>query len=181
MLSWLKSFFGTTKSQNPTFDKDEETNAALDMGNIRLLKKDFQGALAFYDIVIQNDMKKGYEQRAICLQALDYHIDAIYDFDKAIYFTPEDCNIYYMRAQSRIKIGDNEGAISDMNTAIVLSKEINETNRLYNDDAFQNGGRSLHDLYTANLPGIEAIAKTNELMRKLNQPSLFTSARRPNT
>jgi tetratricopeptide (TPR) repeat protein len=161
MISWFKSLFKTKPSETEQFESSglQEGLHALHEGDRLKLSKHFDEALAFYDKAIERQIGEGHNGRAVCLQALSYHIDALSDFDKAIHFSPGDCNIYFMRAWSRIRLGDNDGAISDMHKAIELSKVKNELNRIYNEYSTKNGENSIHDLYVADLPAIEAIAK----------------------
>lgn len=181
MVSWLKSFFGAKDSAVSNFNSSnlQEGLYALHEGTKFLLLKDFETALPYFDKTIEYDVEEGYKQRAICLQALSYHIDALADFDKAIQLSPEDCNIYFMRALSKVQLGDNDGAIFDMHTAIRLSQVKNEINRVYNEARIKNGEGSLHDFYTLNLSGIAAMAKLNDQMRKYNRRIPYTSLRRP--
>jgi tetratricopeptide (TPR) repeat protein len=181
MLSWLKSVFGTKVSEISISDSSNllEGSAAFNEGNKYFLSKDFEKALPYYDKTIQNNIEEGYNQRAMCLQALKYHIDALADFDNAIEISPQDCNIYYMRSLSRVQLDDNSGAISDVHKAIELSQVKNEINRVYNEGRIKNGESSLHDFYTLHLQAIEGMARLNELVKKLNRPIPYTSLRRP--
>ena len=181
MFSWFKSVFGTKGSEVSISDSSNllEGSAAFNEGNEYFLSKDFEKALPYYDKAIQNNIEEGYNQRAMCLQALNYHIDALDDFDNAIELSSQDCNIYYMRSLSRVQLGDNSGAISDMNKAIELSQVKIEMNRAYNEGRTKNGESSLHDFYTLNLQAIEGMARLNEQMKRLNRPVPYTSLRRP--
>jgi tetratricopeptide (TPR) repeat protein len=67
------------------------------------------------------------------LQALNYHLDAIADFDYGLIVEPQDCNLYFGRAISKEAIGDYNGALSDIDKAIEFSKLENITNQQYNE------------------------------------------------
>ena len=181
MISWLKSVFGTKGSEIPISDSSNllEGSAAFDEGNGYFLLKDFEKALPYYDKAIQNNIEEGYNQRAMCLQSLNYHVDALADFDSAIELSSQDCNIYYMRSLSRVQLGDNSGAISDMHRAIELSQVKNEMNRACNELRTKNGESPLHDFYTLHLQGIEVMARLNEQMKRLNRPIPYILLRRP--
>jgi tetratricopeptide (TPR) repeat protein len=73
------------------------------------------------------------------LQALGYEYNAIEDFTKAIEFSPNNCNLFYMRALSKDVILDYEGEIKDIEKAIELSKQDTIMNRQYNESAINNG------------------------------------------
>lgn len=165
MISWLKSLFRAKDTQLVASDSGNfhEGMQAMLQGNKYFLTNDFNTALPYYEQAIQSNIPDGYNQRAMCLQALNYHAEALPDFDKAIEASPQDCNIYYMRAMSRIKLRDNTGAISDMRAAIELSQVDNEMNRVYNEGRIKDGGLPLHDYYTLQLQGIEVMAMLNEL------------------
>jgi tetratricopeptide (TPR) repeat protein len=181
MFSWFKSFFGAKDSEISASDSSNfhEGLEAFNEGNRYFFSKDFNTALPYYDTAIQNNIEEGYDQRAMCLQALNYHVDALSDFDRAIELSPQDCNIYFMRAMSRIKLRDNAGAVSDMRAAIELSQVKNERNRAYNEGRIKNGESPLHDFYTLHLQGIEVMASLNEQMKRLNRPIPYDSFRRP--
>ena len=60
--------------------------------------------------------------RGSCLQSLEWHLDAIDDFTKAISLEPENCNFYFQRAMSKIACGDQQGFLVDIKEAIRLSR-----------------------------------------------------------
>jgi tetratricopeptide (TPR) repeat protein len=90
-------------------------------------------ALTLFDMAIDLGVKEVglFSCRGGCLQALDYHLDAIDDFNSAIALDPEDANLYFQRAISKSGAGDIDGAISDIESAVVLSKIVSELNREY--------------------------------------------------
>lgn len=168
MISWLKSLFGSKNSELAASDSSNfhEGMEAMMEGDKYFLAKDFNTALPYYDQAIQSNIPDGYNQRAMCLQALDYHTEALPDFDKAIELSPQDCNIYFMRSISRIKLCDNTGAISDARAAVELSQVDSEMNRVYNEEKIKNGWFSLHDFYTLHLQGTEVMARINERTKR---------------
>jgi len=120
--------------------------------------KAFETAKGFYqeqhdqDAVIWFDkaIERGFENaevfglRGTCLQALDFNLDALEDFNRAISLDPADCNLYYLRSLSRGCTGDTDGALSDLREAIHLSKADTELNRTYSVAAKQTGFRRGH-------------------------------------
>ena len=84
------------------------------------------------DKAINCGIIEAYGDRAFTLQLLNFHYDAIDDFNKAI----EECNcfdsnLYFGRANSKQGIEDYDGAISDLTKALEYSKDDNERNREY--------------------------------------------------
>ena len=77
--------------------------------------------------------------RAMSLQALNFDLDAIDDFDRAILLAPGEANLYHMRSFSREAAGDHEGCVSDLQEAIRLSKIVNRHNDYWNGYAKETG------------------------------------------
>ena len=68
-----------------------------------------------------------------------YDYDAIDDFDESILLSPNDCNKYFSRSLSKLALLHYQGAISDIEQAIEISKIDNEHNRIFNDQAYEQG------------------------------------------
>jgi|GEM_PF-2006939 len=100
-----------------------------------------------------------YEMRAGSLQKLDYHYDAIKDFDKSISLLPNDCNKYFSRSISKGAILDFDGQIVDLETAIELSKIDNSLNKEYNDEAHKQEYRN----------GVVGMFEPQVIRAKMNQ------------
>jgi tetratricopeptide (TPR) repeat protein len=64
-----------------------------------------------------------YKLKGNCLQKLDYHYNAIEDFDKAIEANPFDFSNYYSRAVSKKAILDFTGQVEDLHNAIHYYKK----------------------------------------------------------
>ena len=98
-----------------------------------------QQALRYFDIAVALGIEDGtlYASRGSCLQVLDFHLDAINDFSKAIEFEQGDSNYYYMRSNSRQAIGDCHGSAADLNEAIRVAGIDNAANRSH--DAWAKG------------------------------------------
>jgi tetratricopeptide (TPR) repeat protein len=154
--------------------QESETNLLEGIGFFEAGKKHFmegknQEALDCFDKAIKNGVEdEVYELRAMCLQALDFHLDAIDDFNKAISLSPENANSYFMRSLSESRTGDVEACISDLESAVRLSKIDNEANRILNEGAKETGRNSVTDFYNSylfkesNLPLPEALRQKNK-------------------
>jgi len=116
-----------------------------------------QDALDCFDKAIASGFEEGgiYDSRGSCLQILDFHLDAIDDFNKAIPLDPEDCNLYFMRSVSKGATGDLYGCVADLQEAIRLSEIDNPLNEKYNLWANKLGYKNIaakfnYDLIVAN-------------------------------
>ncbi|WP_264537464.1 tetratricopeptide repeat protein [Flavobacterium sp. N1736] len=79
----------------------------------------FQEAIIHFDNAITSGLYyEAYKLKGNCLQKLDYHYNAIEDFDKAIEANPLDFSNYYSRAVSKKAILDFTGQIEDLHNAI---------------------------------------------------------------
>ena len=116
-------------------------------GKQSYFNKQIDEALNYFDLAFENgfvgncknDMFELYDLRARCLQELGFEYDAIENFDKAISFSPHDCNEYYARSLSKAAILDFEGEIADLEKANELSKADTILNRAYNEEAIKMG------------------------------------------
>jgi tetratricopeptide (TPR) repeat protein len=97
---------------------------AFKKGEDFLSKKQMQEALECFDEAIDCgyvDNADVYAVRGSCLQSLDYDLDAIDDFDRAIVLQPENSLTFYMRSISKTATGDIRGCVSDLQEAIRLA------------------------------------------------------------
>ena len=86
------------------------------------------------------------------MQGLDFHDEAIDDFDIAITLEPDDCNLFFCRAISKRESGDYDGSIADFKKSITLSKEDSLLNDEYKDEAKKIGWPEGHtSVYEAQL------------------------------
>jgi tetratricopeptide (TPR) repeat protein len=96
----------------------------LEKGRQFYLSNRFQDALLHLNCAINSGFDQGvYALRGTCLQKLDYHYNAIEDFDKAIETDPLEFSIYYNRAVSKRAILDFTGHIEDLHNAIYYYKK----------------------------------------------------------
>jgi tetratricopeptide (TPR) repeat protein len=112
-----------------------------------------QNALDCFDYAIASGFEDGgiYGTRGSCLQLLDFHLDAIDDFNKAIPLEPEDSNLYYMRSVSKGATGDLHGRVADLKEAIRLSEIDNNVNKTFNLGAKKLGFESSTAIFKAEL------------------------------
>lgn len=104
--------------------KSNEGLIHLEKGRQFYLSNQFQDALLHLNNAINFGFdREVYALRGNCLQKLDYHYNAIEDFDKAIETDPLEFSIYYNRAISKRAILDFTGHIEDLHNAIYYYKK----------------------------------------------------------
>ncbi len=106
-------------------------------------------ALGCFDSAIECGFEDAvlYGLRGCCLQTLEWHLDAIDNFSKAILLDSQDCNNYFQRAMSKTATGDSHGFLTDIQEAIRLSKVDSALNRSYNLGAKSMGSKSITAMY----------------------------------
>lgn len=127
-----------------------------------------QEAVDCFDKAIKSgvEFEEVYAWRGMCLWALDFHLDAIDDFNKAISLEPADCELYYMRSLSKSATGDFEGCVTDLQEAIRLSEVDNENNRTWNSHAKEMGWRDATFYYKTALYRAKLNIKLPEDLKK---------------
>jgi len=122
---------------------------AFKAGKKSFAEKRDQEALEYFDIAIECGIQDAevYGLRGSCLQTLEWNLDAIDDFSRAIALEPEDCNNYYQRAMSKTATGDANGFLADIQEAIRLSKVVSALNHTYNLGAKDMGWKSTAAMY----------------------------------
>jgi tetratricopeptide (TPR) repeat protein len=80
----------------------------------------YEEALLCLDSAItsNSDNDNAYKLKGECLQKMNFHYNAIEDFDKAIETNPLEFSNYYSRAVSKKAILDFTGQIEDLHNAI---------------------------------------------------------------
>jgi len=140
-MKWFSNLF-KNKSSNPSETGKNwiEGHRFFELGKeFYFIKRLPNEGLQYFDKAIANGFEENvFNLRAGCLQELDYHYEAIEDFNKAISLSPNDCNIYFCRSISKNATLDYEGQIADLIKAIELSQVNNEMNRIYNESAKKN-------------------------------------------
>jgi tetratricopeptide (TPR) repeat protein len=144
-MNLLERFLGAFKTKSVS-EKDSRWlagNNAFERAKRHFVANEFQLSLDCCDEAIENAFDKGqvYDIRAQCLQAMEFHLDALDDFRIAISANPEDCNIIFLRSFSRSAVGDWDGCIADRKEAIRLSQADTALNRSYDAGAKEMGHR----------------------------------------
>jgi tetratricopeptide (TPR) repeat protein len=126
MFKILKKIFTQKledKSISVSKDITRETIQSYNRGIKLFENRQYKEALSRFDLAIESGLyNEAYLDRGICLQRLDFHLDAIDDFTKAIEMFPLDANNYFLRSLSEKAIGEFDSAIADNKKAIELSK-----------------------------------------------------------
>ncbi|HEY6166905.1 MAG TPA: hypothetical protein VI454_02610 [Verrucomicrobiae bacterium] len=173
-LTSIFSLFKKTANEPSEADQQWlDSYNAFQKGEQFFVKGQLQAALDCFDAAIERGFEEGgiYGSRGSCLQSLEFHLDAIDDFDRAIAVESEDSNLLYMRSISRGATGDLHGRISDLHEAIRLASAENASNSAYNafakDKGFEDGviGMYRSDLLHANLD-LEQQATDEKLRRE---------------
>lgn len=140
-MKWFINLFkNKSQESSESYRKWSEGFDAYEIEKVLFSKRKAKDALQYFDKAIEIGFKNEvFEFRARCVQELDYHYDAIADFDEAIRLSSKDCNLYFSRSVSKGAIKEYIGEISDLKKAVELSKENNELNRIYNDEAEKMG------------------------------------------
>lgn len=122
---------------------------AFEAGKKHFAERRDQEAVDCFDTAVECGFEDEplFSLRGSCLQALEWQLDAIDDFTKAISLEPQDCNHYFQRAVSKESIGDQQGHLADIKDAIRLAKADNATNRIYNLGAKDKGWQSAAAMY----------------------------------
>lgn len=101
-----------------------EESVHFEKGKELYFADQFKEAIIHFDNAISSGSHlEAYKLKGNCLQKLDYHYNAIDDFDKAIEENPLDFSNYYSRAVSKKAILDFTGQIEDLHNAIYYYKK----------------------------------------------------------
>ncbi|WP_264524236.1 tetratricopeptide repeat protein [Flavobacterium sp. N502536] len=123
-MKWFNTLTIKKFTERLSKSHSNEGSAHLERGRQFYLSNQFQDALLHLNIAINSGFDQGvYALRGNCLQKLDYHYNAIEDFDKAIETDPLEFSIYYNRAVSKRAILDFTGHIEDLHNAIYYYKK----------------------------------------------------------
>jgi len=101
-------------------------------GNAWYYKKDYGGAIANYDKVIEfnPDSELALYNRGNSLASLGEYVNAIADFDKVIEFNPDSASAFVSRGSIRRVMEEYDTAIADFNEAIKIDPD--DANAYYN-------------------------------------------------
>ena len=105
--------------------KKDAAEKYFKLGEQKYNKKDYQGAIADLDKVIELNPKyfDAYNNRGVVKGKLKQHKKAIADFDKAIKLNPKDAQAYYNRGVAKKTLKQYKEAIADYDKAIKLNPE----------------------------------------------------------
>jgi len=133
----IRTFFKKPTTNNSWLEGYE----AFNQGKAFFSQEEFQKALHCFDTAIDSGYEgaDAYGLRGTCLQSLEFHLDAIDDFTKAIEFDPQDSNNYFQRSFSRAAIGDLHRRIDDLNEAIRLAGIDSASTRIHSASAREMG------------------------------------------
>lgn len=160
-MNWLEKLLGKKKTPKLSAEEKEQSQKKWDgfdffqKGQDCYFNRQTNEALSYFDKAFEcgfaenfpSEATNLYDLRAGCLQELDFHYDAINDFDKSISLSPNDCNKFFSRSISKGTVLDFEGEVADLERAIELSKIDNELNREYNDEAQKQGHKNVAGMY----------------------------------
>ena len=142
--------FLTNKNKSPDKPRKEDYFLGKELlvkAHIYLERNEYSEALPLLDKAIELGQKEGYYNRGLCLQALEFNLDAIDDFTKAISIAPNDCNLYFCRGNSKITLKDYDSAIEDGEKALQLAERGLSENKKYDEAAIAQGSNSAGSLY----------------------------------
>ena len=179
-MNWLSKIFAKKKETEISDEEKKQSKKkleglmAFEKGQEYFFNQQMNEALVLFDRAIEcgfvenytYDAGKLYEYRGGCLDGLEFHYDAIDDYDKSILLDPYDCNKYLLRSVTKGWIMDYEGEIADLKKAIEVSKVDNELNRDYNDEAQMKGYKKISDMYQMRILQAEISLKSETEAKK---------------
>ncbi len=120
-------FISQVTAPLPTL-QDEKTNDAkayLERGFERFDKKDYQGAIEYFNQVLKIEPNNAYAYvgRGVASFFLEEYQAAKADLDKALEITPDLAHAYYFRGFTNYLLKDKQGAIADLQKAAELYKK----------------------------------------------------------
>ncbi len=171
LMNWFSKIFNTTKSKKFPISNNYTNEFFLGQDSFKIgkkLSKDVVldkslsserkqqktiAALEFFDQAIE----KGYNEaevfasRGSILHDLNFHIDALNDYNICITKNAQKASYYYARAMIKSYMFDYKGSSADFQEAIRLSKFDNEDTRYWNSYAKETGYNSVTEKYELDL------------------------------
>lgn len=117
-MKWFTNLMGNfrEKFSNSTVDQSSEN---LEKAKKLYSANKYEDALLCLNTISDyNSDAEAYKLKGDCLQRMNFHYNAIEDFDKAIETNPLEFSNYYSRAVSKKAILDFTGQIEDLHNAI---------------------------------------------------------------
>jgi tetratricopeptide (TPR) repeat protein len=172
-ITYLLSYFRERAAQRweveQTSQRWRKACDAFGKGKKQYLEKRMQEALGYLDEAVgcgYVDDADVYAMRGGCLQSLDFDLDAIDDFNRAIALEPENCNLFFQRSFSKESIGDLQGKAADLEKAINLAEIDNKYIRIYDEYAREEGCRNCAHLYRRQMIRAKLLLQEQEDFRK---------------
>ena len=123
---------------------------AFQKGRDLYFKRRIQEALDCFDEAIDCGYVEDadvYAMRGGCLQSLNFHLDAIDDFDRSIALESENSLTFFDRSLSKGATRDFRGQVSDLQEAIRLAGIDNEYTRSHDAHARETGYKNSAHYY----------------------------------
>ncbi|NUQ25985.1 MAG: tetratricopeptide repeat protein [Saprospiraceae bacterium] len=132
---------GKSISNSSAIEKYGSIDNLLKRANEKQLLKDYKSAVAIADkiLIIEPDNYKALTCRASSLEALNFNLEAIDDYEKALQIDNSDANIYGLLGLTYIKIGDNESAQKNLKISIQKGLKFYE---IFYDMLLSDSGRT---------------------------------------
>lgn len=121
-MKWLINLAAEIKGKFSKSGTDQES-VHFETGKKLYSANQYQEALFHLKNATSTESDIIYKLKGNCHQKLDYHYNAIEDFDKAIETNPLEFSTYYSRAVSKKAILDFTGHIEDLHNAIYYYKK----------------------------------------------------------
>jgi tetratricopeptide (TPR) repeat protein len=153
-IGGLLKFFGKRAAQRLETEKIAQRWRdgfdAFQKGKDFYFERRMQEALDCFDEAIDCgyvDDADVYAMRGGCLQSLNFDLDAIDDFDRAIALEPENSVTFFQRSLSKGSTRDFRGRVSDLQEAIRLAGVDNAYTRSLDVHARETGYKNAADYY----------------------------------
>lgn len=184
----MKNLFNVFKKKSKKVEEAERGSMvglrAFEDGKSHFAVRNEQAAVNCFDTAVEFGYTTAelFGLRGSCLQTLEWHLDAIDDFTRAIALDPDDCNNYFQRAMSKSAAGDQAGFEADIQHAIRFSAADNELNRNYNRTAIEMGHSNVAAMYrgqaalSAHKPAFIIARNIERTKRRGRRPSGTTDA-----
>lgn len=150
-----KDFIQATRSRN--ISSENKRTAHFELSEIKILNKDFTGAILDLSIVINENPKdaEAYYQRGSCYQQTGNFRGSLKDINKAIELAPDKKDYHLLRGIAKLELELYEDAIHDFDTVLSVNKENGEAYfyKAYCEfqegvsDNFKHHKQHLHDAY----------------------------------
>jgi tetratricopeptide (TPR) repeat protein len=113
-------------------------------------ERNFEIALEYYDFAVERATSdvRAYASRAFCFQSMDYHLDAIDDFQKALLLTADDPNLCFGMGASLSALKRHDEAVMYGDRAIHFASKKKPMYEAYELGAVDRGYKDAVNFYT---------------------------------